>query len=174
MSTIVPCRTQEDRQVMVKWLAMQIGVTVAELCGTVPYEVVCVAKRGFPVGAIMYLNYRVTSIEMSCAGLPGWLSRGMLRGAFQYPFVQLGCYTVITGVRRGNTIARRFNEALGFETLGAIESGQGRSEDTIIYTMSRPKCRWLTAADHAAAIAPAIAPAINGDIRNVWQRTESA
>jgi RimJ/RimL family protein N-acetyltransferase len=150
---IVPMRTAEEKQLLAQYLAFKMGCTAQELVGAVPFEIVAVARDGYPVGAVLYINYRQVSIEMACAGEPGWLTRANLRDLFRYPFVQLGCYTVITTVKRSNTVARKFNEKLGFTTLGVIESGLGRGEDIIVNTMTRPQCKWLTPADYAAVAA---------------------
>ncbi len=148
--TVVPMRTAEDKVILAGYLANKMGITASELVGSVPYEIVAVARNGHPIGAVLYINFRHNSIEMACAGEPGWLSRHDLRELFKYPFVQLNCFTIITTVRRANTVAREFNDKLGFKTLGVIESGGHRGDDTIIHTMTRPQCKWLTGADHAS------------------------
>jgi hypothetical protein len=157
---IVPMKTPEEKNLLAGYLAHKMGISVPELVGTIPYEIVAVAKKGYPVGAVMFTNFRQMSIEMAAAGEPGWLTRATLRDLFRYPFVQLRCYTVITTVKRSNTVARKFNEKLGFITLGVIESGRGKGEDVIINTMTRPQCQWLTPADHAAVASAAVKPAI--------------
>ncbi len=161
---IVPMSTPEEKFILAGYLAHKMGLTARELIGAVPYEIVAVAKRGLPVGAVLYINFRHNSIEMACAGEPGWLTRANLRDLFAYPFMQLGCYTVITTVKRSNSVARKFNDKLGFTTLGVIESGLGRGEDTIVNTMTRPQCKWLTPSDHTAIASAATRPAApNGE-----------
>lgn len=157
--SVVPMRDKGEKFIIAQYVAHKMGITGQELVGHVPYEAVAVARKGFPVGGVIYLNYRQNSIEMACAGDPGWLTRADLRSLFTYPFVQLGCYTVITTVKRSNAVARKFNEKLGFLTLGVIESGLGKSEDTIVNTMTRPQCRWLTPADIALVASRHVAPA---------------
>jgi hypothetical protein len=157
---VVPMRTPEEKQIVAQFIANRMGIAWQSLVGSVPYEVVAIAKKGYPVGGVLYINYRHNSIEMACAGDPGWLTRADLRDLFKYPFIQLGCYTVITTVKRSNTTARKFNEKLGFIPLGVIESGQGKSEDTVIHTMTRPQCKWLTPADIALVATKHVAPAL--------------
>jgi hypothetical protein len=158
---VVPMRTPEEKMILVGFIAGRMGITPRELIGTVPFEIVAIAKQGYPVGAVMYINYRHQTIEMAGAGDPNWLVRREdLRDIFAYPFVQLGCYTVIANVKRSNTRSRTFVEQLGFISLGVIESGQGKSEDTIVHTMTRPKCKWLTPADRALVATRHVAPAI--------------
>jgi hypothetical protein len=169
--TIVPMRTPEEKFMLAGYLASKMGITARELVGAVPYEIVAVAKAGFPVGAVLYINYRHNSIEMACAGEPGWLTRANLRDLFRYPFVQLGCFTVITTVKRSNVVARKFNDKLGFTTLGVIESGLGRNEDTIVNTMTRPQCKWLTSLDHASIASKAVRPAVPNGVSHGFQGT---
>jgi hypothetical protein len=159
---VVPMRTTEEKKLLAQFIAHRMGITALELIGAVPFEIVAIAKKGFPVGAVMYTNYRRESIEMAGAGDVNWLVRREdLRGIFAYPFVQLGCYTVIANVKRSNTRSRQFVEKLGFTTLGVIESGQGKSEDTVIHTMTRPQCKWLTPADQALVATRHISPALS-------------
>jgi len=141
---IVPACGEQDRLVLLSYIASKIGTTPDELVGTMPYEIVSTrGAKGQVTGAVIYSNYRVNTIEMACAGEQGWMTRAHIRELFRYPFIQLGCWTVIIMVKRRNEVAREFNERLGFKMLGVIENGLGRSEDSIIYTMSRPQCRWV-------------------------------
>lgn len=148
---IQPARTDKERELLVAYIASKIGTSPRDLVSTMPFEVVATTgKNGDATGAVLYINYRGTSIEMACAGEPGWLTRQNLRGLFAYPFNQLGCYTVLSMVKRRNKVARAFNEKIGFVTLGVIECGGPSGEDTIINSMTRPQCRWLSAEAEAA------------------------
>jgi L-amino acid N-acyltransferase YncA len=95
------------------------------------------------MGVVLYNNYRGAQIEMACAGMPGWLTRETLAELFAYPFIQLGCWTVLTGVKRANAKAREFNRKLGFRELCAIPQAPQKTGDTILYCMTRDQCRWL-------------------------------
>lgn len=140
---IEPARTEDARATLVAYLASKVGVTPFDLVGHMPFEVVSVTRVGRPMGAIMYLNYRGTSIEMIGAGEPGWLTRGSLRAMFGYPFLQLKCWTVIVNVKRSNVKSRKLVQKLGFVELGVIESGPSKSDDVILYKMTRDRCIWL-------------------------------
>lgn len=153
---IVPAQTSDERIALVAYMASKMGSTPEAIVGQAPFEVVAVVNQGKPCGAVLYTNYRESFIEMACAGEPGWLTKANLRSLFYYPFVQLGCYTVITTFKRRHPTSRKFNEKLGFVTLGVIESGISRGEDTILNTMTRPQCRWLEQSEIATS-RPALA-----------------
>lgn len=142
---IVPATTSEEKVTLVTYLADKIGVTPGELVGQMPFQIVAVVNSGLPVGAVLYTNFRITSMEMACAGEPGWLTAGNLRSIFSYPFGQMGCFSVITTVMRANDKARKFNRDLGFRELGMIPSGVARDGDMLIYLMTKPECRWIKA-----------------------------
>lgn len=141
---IIPARSEQERLTLLSYIANKVGTTPGEMVGKMPFELVAaVAADGAIMGAVLYTNYRVNTIEMACAGEPGWMTRAHIRDLFKYPFLQLGCWTVLSMVKRRNDVARDFNERLGFKMLGVIENGLGRTEDSILYTMSRPECRWV-------------------------------
>jgi hypothetical protein len=141
---IVAAKTRDERLALVAYIASKIGVTPEGLVGQMPYEVVAAVDReGKPNGAVLYINYRGSTIEMACAGEPGWLTRGNLAALFHYPFEQLKCWTVLNVVRRRNTVSRKFATDLGFTELCVVRNSADRNEDSILYGMSRPECRWL-------------------------------
>ncbi len=146
---IVPARTQEDRATLVAYLASKIGTSPADLVGQMPFEVVATTRAGKPVGAVLYINYRGSSVEMACAGEDGWLTPGHLRGLFGFPFQQMGVWTVLTMVKRTNKTAREFNRRLGFTELCVIP-GETKDEDAFLHSMTRPQCRWI----ETAAVTP--------------------
>lgn len=99
-------------------------------------------RGGRLVGGVIYDNYRDGWIEMSCAGEPGWLSKGRLAVIFAYPFLQLGCRGVFALVRRRNAKSRKLVEGLGWRRPYGVPEGF-KDDDMVIYTMLRRECRWL-------------------------------
>lgn len=140
--------TPEARATLVAYLASKLGVSPQALVGSMPFEIVAVKVGDKPLGAVLYTNMRDHSIEMSCAGEPGWLTRSNLRDLFAYPFKQLGMFTVLTMVTRHNKVARAFNEKLGFTELCVIPCGD-KSLDTILYGMTRNQCSWIETDKHS-------------------------
>lgn len=140
---IRPAKTIEERAVLVGYLASKLGIMPQALVGQMPFEAAAIIRNGRPVGAVLYTNYRQYSIEMTAAGEPGWLTRADIRNAFYYPFIDLGCWTVLTMINRSNTASRELNRRLGFTELCVVETGVGKAGDVIMYGMSRNKCTWL-------------------------------
>lgn len=140
---ILKAQNEDEKAVILAYVASKMGTTPKDVVGDMPYTAIATARGSRPTGGVIYTNYRGHSLEMSCAGEPGWLMPRDLGLLFGYAFVTLGCFTVITTVMRRNDRARRFNEKLGFEHLGVVESGQTKGDDTILYKMTRPKCRWI-------------------------------
>jgi hypothetical protein len=145
---ITRANSEDEKLALVAYLASKIGTSPATLVGQMPYEIVATTDRaGKPNGAVMYINWRGSTIEMACAGEPGWLTRAHLAELFRYPFEQMRCWTVLTLVRRRNARARQFNVKVGFTELCVVRNGPDKSEDSILYGMSRPECRWLPCAE---------------------------
>lgn len=136
--------TTEEKAFIVGYLAAKIGSTPQSLVGQMPFEAAIMSRAGRPMGAILYVNYRTHSVEMMAAGEPGWITRANIQAALHYPFCHLGCWTVITMVNRSNAESRELQRRLGFTELCVIETGMGKSNDTILYSMSRDKCLWLS------------------------------
>lgn len=140
---ITPARTPDARATLVAYLASKIGTSPRDLVGQMPFEIAAVVRDAKPIGAVLWLNYRTHSIEMSWAGEPGWMTRSNLRGIFAYPFVQLKCWTVIGLVNRSNAHMRSFGERLGFVERCVIPAGPTKHGDIVLYTMTRDACPWL-------------------------------
>lgn len=143
-------RNQQERQALLAYLAGKVGSTPQALVGSMPFEVAAVYRAEQPVGAVLYSNFRGHSIEVTAAGEPGWLTRATIQAAFAYPFLQLGCWTVLTMINRNNAASRELNRRLGFTELCAIRTGPGKCDDIILYGMARDKCLWVSTVEPAA------------------------
>lgn len=141
--TIIAARTDDARAAVVQFIADRTGSTPQELVGDMPFEALCTFRAARPMGALLYSNHRGHSIELSAAGRPGWLTPGVVREIFRYPFEQLGCYNVLSFVKRSNSASRELCKRLGYQQLCMIRTGGRRADDMILYVMSRPSCRWL-------------------------------
>lgn len=113
------------------------------------YEAIGVLRKdGALMGGVIYSNFRELpfgghSIEMDCAGEPGWLTKATLKVFFRYPFNQLGVVRITTMVAKANKRARTLNERLGFKQEGCIRNGMGGGKDMIVFGMLRSDCRFL-------------------------------
>lgn len=94
-------------------------------------------------GGVVYQGYTKHSIAMHVAGLrPNWINRDLLRTAFYFPFVQLGCVKVFGHVPESNTAAIELDLHLGFEKVTFIPDVFANGGMHIL-AMERTKCRWL-------------------------------
>jgi RimJ/RimL family protein N-acetyltransferase len=135
-----------DKVRLVTWLAERLKEKPDDLVGAMPFEVWAVVKNAAIQGVVLYINYRGASIEMSCAGEPGWLTRKSLRAFFHFPFVQLKCRRVTGIVHRKNKRARDVNERMGFRLEGVCKHGF-ENGDAMVYGMTRAECRWIEQAN---------------------------
>lgn len=141
---IVPARTPDEKNTLVSWLAGKIGTSADDLVGDVPYQVLGVLRTdGALMGAVMFNHYRGARVEVSCAGEPGWVTRGDMRLLFDYPFRQLGCWSLLSMVARNNKPVREMIGRLGFRELCVIPGGRHPSQSAVLYCMTRPECRWI-------------------------------
>jgi RimJ/RimL family protein N-acetyltransferase len=79
------------------------------------------------------------------AAKQGAWTRGFLREAFRYPFLQLGAGRLTARIHAGNSASRKFVEALGFKLEGIIRETLADGADLCVYGMLRRECRWLEA-----------------------------
>lgn len=167
---IFRAESNEDKWRLVLWLAGRLKEQPTDLVGQMPFEVAAVVKGGAIRGVVLYINYRGASIEMSCAGETGWLTRKALKAFFAYPFVQLKCRRVTGIVHRKNKRARDLNERLGFRLEGVCKHGF-ETGDAIIYGMTRAECRWIM--ERASTNGASQRPASRKDSRRTLPQVDS-
>jgi RimJ/RimL family protein N-acetyltransferase len=139
---IIPARTPDERAFLISYIAAKNKVTPRDLVGDMPYTAMAAVKDGKVLGAVLYINYRGPTIEMACAGEPGWLTRENLRGFFAYPFEHLKVRRVTGIVHRKNKHARSINERLGFKLEGVCRHGF-EDGDACVYGLIKQDCRWI-------------------------------
>lgn len=101
-----------------------------------------VEDGGKIIGGVLYDGFNGRSICMHVAGDGQWMTRELLRIAFDYPFNQLRVNAIIGLVDSLNVRARLFDEKLGFK-LRCVIPDAGPNGDLCIYSMMRTECRWL-------------------------------
>jgi RimJ/RimL family protein N-acetyltransferase len=103
-----------------------------------------VEQNGVLLAVAAFDRYRGHDIEISfAADSPRWAQRGVIRGIFHYPFVQLGCVRLTTITAENNTRARRLDEGLGFVLEGVHPNGLAPGVAAVSYGMQRSECKWL-------------------------------
>lgn len=111
----------------------------------------CIGQEvdGKLTSAVMYDFYNGTSV-FAHISVRGYLYREFLWFMFYYSFVQLRCNVIVGLVAEDNFKARHLDERLGFKITGRIPSGQ-KNCDTLIYSMLKHECRWLTRKNYVKA-----------------------
>lgn len=139
----VPALTEDAKAMLAVYVAERLGTSGAEMIGASPFAAVAIVRDNRIKGAVIYTQYRKTSIEMAWAGDRGWVSPGALRAIFDYPFNQLGVLRCWGMVRRENKEGRNFAARLGCREAGVLENEYGQGKDGILYSMTRHQCRWI-------------------------------
>lgn len=99
-------------------------------------------KDGEVQGGVLYDHYNGKSICMHVAGNGNWMTKTLLKRAFDYPFNKLKVIKVLGMVDSTNLQAIRFDEKLGFKLETIIEDA-GRYGHLRIYSMTKDQCRWI-------------------------------
>jgi len=120
-----------------RWVFAHWGATPPDTA-----RAIGVAKDGKLIGGVAYTNFNGASIEMHCAGKPGWLTRQRIKVFFRYPFNNLNCKVVVAPVYRKNKEARRVIEGLGWKRPYRVP-GYFRDDDLILYSMLKAECKWI-------------------------------
>lgn len=138
----VPAMTQEAKEVLASFVAMRINATREKIIGDMPFEAAGIVRDGVLKGAVLYTNYRETSLEIAWAGTRGWATRQALREIFRFAFEGLGVLRVSGVVERSNSVSRNFAARVGAREVGVLDDEFGEGRDGIIYSIKRDKCRW--------------------------------
>jgi RimJ/RimL family protein N-acetyltransferase len=102
-------------------------------------------RDGELIAGVMYEGYNGRNIWMHVAALTDkrWLTRSYMKVCFAYPFVQLGVNRISGYVNESNTLARRFDEHLGFKEEARLRGAAADGGDVIIYAMHKEECRYV-------------------------------
>jgi len=105
-------------------------------------------KNNELVAGVVFNDWNGVNINAHVAAVPGkqWMSRQFLWTCFDYPFNKLKVKRVTGLVGEGNTVARKFDEHLGFIEETRCKNAHPTG-DLIIYVMWKENCRWLALGD---------------------------
>lgn len=106
-------------------------------------------RSGRLVAGVLYEGFNGRNLWMHVAAEPGarWLVRDYLRACFAYPFLVCGVDRVSGYVNESNTLARRFNEHLGFREEARLRGAAPDGGDVLIFAMWKKECRHALAHD---------------------------
>jgi RimJ/RimL family protein N-acetyltransferase len=119
------------------WLSKRIGLT-----WSTDFVGLGRVVNGDLVGVVGFNNFTGTSCHMHMAGEGRWMTRTLIRAAFEYPFKMLDLTMVFGTVPSGNIRALGIDRKLGFEELIYIP-GAHPDGGLHILQMKRENCRWL-------------------------------
>lgn len=108
-------------------------------------QAVGILRDGVLVGGVVYQDYNGVSLRVHQAsdGSRRWLSKKVLFLLFWYPFIQLGCRSIIGVIPESNLDARRSTEHAGFE-LQSIIPDTHPDGGLCVYALRRENCKWLS------------------------------
>lgn len=110
-----------------------------------PFMSTCIGwtNKGSVVAGVIYEYFTGASITATIAKTPeSMLPPGFVRSIFRYPFDQLHVKKIIAYVMESNQKSIELLKKMGFVTEGRVTDAYPDG-DMIIYTMTRPQCRWL-------------------------------
>lgn len=129
-------------------VAAWVAERIPHVTGFKDMAAIGVTRGGAMVGGVVYHEYRGNDIQMSTAAAgPCWLTEGILRALFVYPFITLACDRVSAFAPKGNAHTRRFLEKLGFVEEGNMRRGFV-GDDCIVYGMLKEECKWIKGFNH--------------------------
>lgn len=109
-----------------------------------PYTSLGVVRDGRIVAGVVFYDYRKTDMMLAVAADdPGWMTRGILRAIFDYPFRQMNCQRVSAVIDRRNKRARKLVEGIGFRMEGVLRSALRHNRDAILYGLLNDECKWI-------------------------------
>lgn len=120
------------------WLAERAGcLRSTELRG------LAAVGHGRLVGVVGFDDWRPNAVGMHVALETPTACRGLLRAAFDLPFVQLGLGMVTARVRSDNTRALELARHLGFSEAWRCRDGWAPGVDLLHLELRREACRFV-------------------------------
>lgn len=96
------------------------------------------------LASVVYNDFYGTGCSIHIAAVPGrrWLTRSLLRAAFEYPFIQLGFQRLTGWVPAKNREALELDYHLGFQYEGTARH-MLPDDDVTILGMLKSECRYI-------------------------------
>lgn len=119
-----------------KWIIERVPFVKQWLGG---YQAIGLEIDGELAAVVVYENFTGYDINMSLA-VEKRATKGFLRVAFGYPFLQLGCHRISGEVASRNKPMIALMDRLGF-TVEGVKRDAIPGDDLIQYGMTRKECR---------------------------------
>lgn len=123
----------------VEFVTKENGITDGQIHSSIGLE-----RDGEIVAGIVYCDFSGSNIFLHVASKPGvnWISRGLLKLVFGWPFNGLGVKRITGLVPESNTRAVKLDEHLGFKREARLEDIFPEGA-LLIFGMRREECRFL-------------------------------
>jgi len=100
---------------------------------------------------IGYTAFIGKTCQMHVVNLEGKSTpKGLLFGAFDYPFNYLGIEKVFGVVNSKNEKAIKYDQKLGFKEVQRFEGMHDDGGDIVLFAMDKADCKWIRELKHAA------------------------
>lgn len=136
-AVVIETRNQSE---LAFWLCSRIGLL------PVPDDLRVIGNRsdltGEIIGVVGYNGWNGASCVMHCAGEGNWITRELLRVAFDYPFNVANCEVVMATAASTNIAALKLDKHIGFKIVAEIVGAHPEGA-LVIMSMNRAECRYL-------------------------------
>lgn len=123
----------------VEFVAKENGITDGQIHSSIGLE-----RDGEIVAGIVYCDFSGSNIFLHVASKPGvnWISRGLLKLVFGWPFKGLGVKRITGLVPEHNARAVKLDEHLGFKREARLEDIFPEGA-LLVFRMRREECRFI-------------------------------
>lgn len=138
--------TVTDQEKMLRWSALRCNDGGADWPGDSEAMGVVETDSGRIV-AVMVLNgfmQDMAMVHFASDGGRRWASRSILGGLFGYVFIFKGIGKLVTMTDSTNIPVQKLWLGLGFQIEGTIRKSRDGGNRTILATMFREECDWIT------------------------------
>ena len=129
-----------DDQVAV-WAAQNLGMAIHP-----PYVSIGVVDRDEKlIGAAVFTDWNGSNIEIAIVG-PGAMTRGVIRAAFHYVFMQVGANRLTAKTKRSNKLMLRMLPKFGFVFEATLKAYYGveRDNDALVFRLTpNAALKWM-------------------------------
>lgn len=130
----------EARQIAADILLREVGV---QPCGDLK-ALFWVSDENKIEWVVGYTAFIGKTCQMHVINLTqAYTPKGLLFGAFDYPFNYLGVEKIIAVVNSLNTRAMNYDKKLGFTELVRLEGMHEDGGDLVVFEMNKADCRWI-------------------------------
>jgi hypothetical protein len=137
---IQSAQSYESKQIASDILLREIGV---QPCGDLQ-ALFWVDKENKIEWVIGYTAFIGKTCQMHMVNLKGgYTPKGLLFGAFDFPFNYLGVEKAIGVLNSLNTKAVEYDKKLGFTEVVRLEGMHDDGGDLIVMEMNKADCRWI-------------------------------